>query len=71
MKQSTYLSFDQMPVMLTVPDVSNILGISLTNTYELVKHPSFPAIKIGSRVIVPRDKFLAWIDRSSGSSVSI
>ena len=62
MKKTQYTSYDQLPLMLTVPDVSQVLGISLAGTYELVRSDSFPAFRIGSRIIVPKDKFIAWIN---------
>ena len=33
MKKSRYKSFDDLPLMLTVPDVSNVLGIGLAHAY--------------------------------------
>jgi len=40
--------------------------ISLTSAYELMHEKDFPSIKIGSRIIVPKDKFREWIDKKSG-----
>ena len=65
MKNSTYKSFDDLPLMLSVPEVANILGISRAGAYELVKTKGFPSLTIGSRIIVPRDKLMAWIDEKS------
>ena len=62
MKKTQYTSYDQLPLMLTVPDVSQVLGISLAGTYELVRSDGFPALKIGSRIVVPKEKFIAWIN---------
>ena len=62
MKNSRYKSFDDLPLMLTVPDVSNVLGIGLAHAYEIVRRQDFPTITLGSRIIVPRDKLMAWID---------
>jgi len=62
MKKSRYKSFDDLPLMLTVPDVSNVLGIGLAHAYEIVRRKDFPTITLGSRIIVPRDKFMVWID---------
>jgi predicted DNA-binding transcriptional regulator AlpA len=62
MKKSRYKSFDDLPLMLTVPDVSNVLGIGLAHAYEIVRRRDFPTITLGSRIIVPRDKFMMWID---------
>ena len=62
MKHSTYTSYDELPLMLSVTEVAAVLGISRAGAYELVHGNEFPALKIGSRIVVPKDKFLAWID---------
>ena len=66
MKHSTYTSYDDLPLMLSVPEVAAVLGISRASAYELVRSSGFPALKIGSRIVIPKDKFLAWIDANSG-----
>ena len=40
-------------------------GISRAAAYELVRSKGFPRMKIGTRILVPRDKFLAWIDEQT------
>ncbi len=65
MKLEKYKSFDDLPLMLSVPELAGILGISRSGAYELVKEKGFPALKIGSRILIPRDKLVAWIDRKS------
>ena len=67
MKHSIYTSYDELPLMLSVTEVAAELGISRAGAYELVHGNGFPALKIGSRIVVPKDKFLAWIDANSGS----
>ena len=66
MKHSTYTSYDELPLMLSVAEVATVLGISRAGAYELAHSDGFPALKIGSRIVVPKDKFLAWIDANSG-----
>ena len=66
MKHSTYTSYDDLPLMLSVAEVAAVLGISRAGAYELARSSGFPALKIGSRIVVPKDKFLAWIDANSG-----
>ena len=48
---------------------TQVLGISLAGTYELVRSDSFPAFRIGSRIIVPKDKFIAWLDQKSSEKL--
>jgi excisionase family DNA binding protein len=53
--------------MLSVPEVAAVLGISRAGAYELVRSANFPALRIGSRIVVPKEKFISWIDtRTSG-----
>ena len=55
MKHSTYTSYDELPLMLSVAEVAAVLGISRAGAYELVHGNEFPALKIGSRIVVPKD----------------
>ena len=65
MKNCKYNSFEEMPLMLSVPDVAAVLGISRAGAYELVKEKGFPTLTIGSRILIPRDKLVKWIDEKS------
>ena len=62
MKES-YKSFDELPMMLSVSQVAKVLGISRTRSYELVNEKGFPKIKIGTRIVVPKDEFRLWIQK--------
>lgn len=66
MKVSIYKFYDELPLMLNAETLKNVLGISLTSAYELMHEKDFPSIKIGSRIIVPKDKFREWIAKKSG-----
>ena len=63
MKENKYRSYDELPLMLSVPDVSAVLGISRAGAYELVKTEGFPSLNIGTRIIIPKDDFISWIKR--------
>ena len=65
MRESKFKSYQDLPLTLTVPEVGEVLGISRAGAYELVRSAGFPHIKIGNRILVPRDKFLAWIDQQT------
>ena len=69
MKQTVYKSYDDLPLMLSVPEVASVLGISRAGAYELVRNDGFPALKIGSRIVVPKDKLIAWVDEKTSASV--
>ena len=65
MNECTYKSFDELPLMLNVVQVAAVLGISRAGAYELVHSEGFPALKIGSRIVVPKDKLREWIDANT------
>lgn len=62
MKEVKYKSYNELPLMLSVPEVAAVLGISRAGAYELARSKSFPSLSIGSRIVVPKDKFIAWIE---------
>ena len=65
MKRSKYNSFNELPLMLTIQDVAGVLGIGLAHAYEVVHRKDFPTITLGSRIILHRDKLMAWIDEQA------
>ena len=58
-----YTSYDELPIMLSVPQLAAVLNISRSSAYALVRSDGFPSLKIGSRIVVPKDRLLAWVDR--------
>ena len=66
MNKCTYKNYDELPLMLNVVQVASVLGISRAGAYELVHSEGFPALKIGSRIVVPKDKLREWIDANAG-----
>lgn len=62
MNETVYKTFDDLPMFLNVATVAKLLGISQSSGYELMHEKDFPAIKIGSRIVVPRDKLVAWLE---------
>ncbi len=57
------------PAILNANELAQFLGISRAGAYQLLHMESFPTLKIGKRLLVPRDKLMAWIDRHSGGDV--
>ena len=61
MKGSTYKNYDELPLMLNAENVKDILGISISSAYELMKEKGFPSVRIGNRIVVPKEEFRVWI----------
>jgi len=55
-------SFEQLDVTLRAEDVAQVLNISRAGAYQLMHAEGFPTIRIGKRLIVPKDKFLQWME---------
>jgi excisionase family DNA binding protein len=66
MKESSYKSYDELPLFLNAETTAKLLGISISGMYELMHEKGFPVLKIGSRLVVPRDKLLAWVEQNVG-----
>ena len=66
MKQSQYQSYDELPLFLNAKMVADVLGVSPSSGYELMREKDFPSLKVGSRVVVPKEKFVAWVERKTG-----
>lgn len=65
MKRSTYTSYDELPLFLNAEMVAKVLGISISSAYELMHETSFPALRVGSRIVAPKEKFIEWVMRST------
>lgn len=68
MNECTYKNYDELPLMLNVVQVAAVLGISRAGAYELVHSEGFPTLKIGSRIVVPKDKLREWIDANTAQT---
>ena len=55
-------SIEDLPAMLSISQVAYALNISRSSAYELAHCKNFPSMLIGSRIIVPKDRLMAWID---------
>lgn len=62
MNETKYKEYSDLPLTLTVPEVGEVLGISRAAAYELARSIGFPSLKIGTRILVPKDKLIAWIN---------
>lgn len=52
---------EELPLSLTVSDVSKVLRIGRNNAYELCNSDNFPSVKIGNRIITPKLAFIEWL----------
>ena len=65
MKKETFKSCEDLPLMLSVPEMAAALGISRAGAYELARSEGFPALRIGTRIVIPKDKLQEWVDKQT------
>ena len=58
MKKSVYKNHNE----------ARVLGISPSSGYELMYQPDFAVPRVGSRMVVPKEKFIQWAEEQSGGA---
>ena len=69
MKESSYKNYDELPLFLNATTVAKVLGVSPPSGYELMHKPNFPVLKAGSRMVVPKEKFVEWVSQCTQGGV--
>lgn len=65
MKESQFKDYNELPLFLNAELVAKVLGVSPSSAYELMHEPGFPILKVGSRMVVPKEKFIQWVERNT------
>lgn len=68
MKESQFTSYDALPLFLNAGIISKVLGVSLSSAYELMHDKEFPAVHVGSRIVVPKERFQQWVEAQMGGA---
>ena len=63
MKVSEYKSYDELPLFLNAATVARVLGVSPSSGYELMHESGFPSLRIGNRIVVPKEQFVRWVEQ--------
>ena len=59
MKVSVYKNYNK----------AKVLGTSSSSGYELMHEPDFPVLRVGSYMVVPREKFIQWMEENTGGAI--
>lgn len=63
MKESMYTYHAELRLFPNVETVARVLGVSPSSGYELMyqpHQPDFPTLRVGSRMVVPKEQFIQW-----------
>jgi excisionase family DNA binding protein len=50
---------------MSVKELQSELGVSHVTAYTLVHSEGFPKIRIGKRILIPRDMFMNWLEKQT------
>lgn len=48
---------------------ARVLGTSPSSGYELMHPPDFPVLRVGSRMVVPKEKCIQWMEEHTGGAI--
>lgn len=68
MKRSMYKNFEELPLFLNAEIVAKALGVSPSTAYELMHEKGFPSLRIGNRIVVPKEQFQQWVEEQMGGA---
>lgn len=54
---------------LSVAEVQESLGIGRNAVYNLVNRADFPKIRMGRKIIIPREAFLRWLEQQTAVEI--
>ena len=59
-------NYENLPAVLNANQLAAALGISLAGAYQLLNTGTFHTLRIGKRLLVPKDKLIDWIEQNTG-----
>ena len=59
-------NYENLPAVLNANQLATALGISRAGAYQLLNTATFPTLRIGTRLLVPRDRRVEWIEHNTG-----
>ena len=58
------VSLDELPDFCSLEEVSKVFRVSRATAYRMAERGNIPCLRIGRRVIVPKEHLVRWIDSS-------
>ena len=48
---------------------ATVPGTSLSSGYELMHQPDLSVLRVSSRMVVPKEKFIQWAEENTGGAI--
>ncbi len=62
----TSAELSDLPVMLKVRQVAEVLGVSDQTVYQMLREGRIPSMRAGSRYLIPKHRLVAMIEAIGG-----
>ena len=49
-------------LVYSIQEAADLLGISRSYAYELVRNGTIPALVLGRKRVIPKEKFITWVN---------
>lgn len=59
--KSMITNTDDLPLVLTISEVSKILGIGKNTAYDLIRSGAIKSVRVGRQIRVPKSAFLEFL----------
>ena len=60
----TYTHYDQLPLILSVEELTQILGIGRNTAYDLIRCGRIRSVRIGHKIRIPKDSLLEFLQEN-------
>lgn len=60
----TYTHYDQLPLVLSVDELTEILGIGRNTAYDLIRCGKIRSVRIGHKIRIPKDSLLEFLQEN-------
>ena len=61
MRDNFYIDFHDLPLLLTPPQVADLLGIPIDAAYDLIRKHDLPHTESHGQAYVRKDELICWL----------
>ena len=58
------VNLDGLPDFCSLEEVSHVFRVSRSTAYRMAEQGNIPCMRIGRRILVPKEHLMRWINRS-------
>lgn len=58
-------------LVYSIQEAADLLGISKSYAYELVRNGTIPALELGKKRVIPKEKFYAWVNGNENGNTKV